>query len=329
MSGYSPGSLVHVYYATGNGSAYSDDALEEVNLSPRYPRYSVYRVATDAKQMMTDANAPVIQFDDEGDSNFAAVTPSEIWYGAGYFILSTPQLAADVGRVHSGNYLTETDIFACAKRDLERTMGEEEVTVYGDDAVERTWTVKDWSMNLEILYASVNATIETTGGNANSHIKLIDTEGGTDGNSLSLTMTDTDQASTTVSVSTNDIIVDLETSGGDVVATAAEVVAALNANADVVDLGVTAELSADEDGTGVVATLVKTNFMGGLNPIDFHSIHDGTRMCFRVYDNTTARIVLAGFGFITSYKYGGGPKDILKGSMQVKGMQYPMYRVTG
>lgn len=323
------GSLVHVYYATGSGSAYSDDALEEVDLTPLYPRYTVYRVATDAKQMLTDSETPVIQFDDEGDSNFAAVTPSEIWYGAGYFILSTPQLAADVGRVHSGKYLTETSIFACAKRDLDETLGEEDVTVYGDESVTRTWTVKDWSMPLVILYASANATLETSGGNANSHIKLTHVAGGTAGNSITLTMTDTDQASTTVSVAGNDITVDLETSGGDVVATAEEVLLALNADTDVQALDITCELSSGETGAGVVATLVQTALSGGLNPIDFHSIHDGTRMCFRLYSSTSARILKAGFGFITSYKYVGGPTEVLKGEMTVKGMQYPLYSCAG
>jgi hypothetical protein len=326
---YSAGHLVRVYYATGAGSAYSDEPLEEVDLTPRYPRYTVYRVAADAKQMLTDANTPVIQFDDEGDSNFAAVTPAEIWYGAGYFILSTPRLAADVGRVHSGNYLTETSIFACAKRTLDRTMGEEDVTVYGDEAITRTWTVKDWKASLDILDASVNATATSTGGVANSHITAEHVAGGVAGNGATFDLQDNDDLAITISVVSDDITVGLKTDGADPTGTALETVAALNADPDVAALGIVFKVADGETGAGVVADSGPYTLAGGLDPIDFPALQDGTRMCFRIYDNTTARVVNCGFGFITKISWPEGPTGVMKGTMDISGKQYPMWRVVG
>lgn len=324
-----PGSYVRVYYGTGSGTSYSDEPLEEVNMTPRFQRYTVYRVAADAKQLLTDSEVPVIQFDDEGDSNFAAVTPSEIWYGAGYFILSTPQLAADVGRVHSGKYLTETEIFACAKRDLKRTLGEEDVTVYGDEAVARTWTLKDWSAELTVLHASVNATATSSGGAANSHITAEHFEGGTAGNGATFDLQDNDDADVTISVVSDDITVGLKTSGGTPVGTALETVRALNEDPDVYALGIRFKIASGEDGTGVVADSGPYALAGGLDPIDFSSLLE-SRMLVRIYNNVNApRVVNCGFGFISKISDSEGPSAVQKQTLSVVGKQYPMYTVGG
>ncbi len=324
---YQPGHHVAIYYGTGSGTSYSDEPLEEVNLTPMFPRYTVYRVAADSKQLLTDSEVPVIQFDDEGDSNFAAVTPSEIWYGAGYFILSTPRLAADVGRVHSGKYLTETEIGYCAKRSLDRMLGEEDVTVYGDEAVTRTWTLKDWSAELTVLYATVNATATSAGGAANSHITAEHVAGGTAGNGATFDLQDNDDLAVTVSVVSDDITVGLKTDGADPTGTALETVAALNADPDVVALGIVFSVASGEDGTGVVADSGPYTLAGGLDEIDFSALL-GSRLLFRIYDSTsTPRVVNAGFGFITKISDSEGPSSVMKQTLSVVGRDYPMYRV--
>ena len=81
-----------------------------------------------------------------------------------------------------------------------------------------------------------------------------------DSEAYSITITDTDQASTTVSVSGNAITVDLETDAGTPVATAQEVIDAINADADVITLEVVATLADGEDGTTVMAALSQTYF---------------------------------------------------------------------
>lgn len=76
----------------------------------------------------------------------------------------------------------------------------------------------------------------------------------------SITITDTDQASTTVSVTGNAITVDLETDSGTPVATAQEVIDAINADDDVIALGVVASLASGEDGTTVMSVLSQNYF---------------------------------------------------------------------
>ena len=88
-----------------------------------------------------------------------------------------------------------------------------------------------------------------------SEIVLTSLISGRVGEEISITITDTDQASTTVSVSGYDITVDLETSGGTPVATAQEVIDVIRRGAAAL---VTATLAAGEDGTTVLDTQAKT-----------------------------------------------------------------------
>lgn len=90
-----------------------------------------------------------------------------------------------------------------------------------------------------------------------SEIVLTSLISGRVGEEITIAITDTDQASTTVSVSGYDITVDLETSGGDPVATAQEVIDVINADEDASAL-VTATLADGEDGTTVLDTQAET-----------------------------------------------------------------------
>lgn len=90
-----------------------------------------------------------------------------------------------------------------------------------------------------------------------SEIVLTSLINGHIGEEISITIADTDQASTTVSVSGYDITVDLETSRGSPVATAQEVIDAINADEDAAAL-VLASLASGEDGTTVMAVLSQT-----------------------------------------------------------------------
>lgn len=90
-----------------------------------------------------------------------------------------------------------------------------------------------------------------------SEIALTAVESGSGGEDVTITITDTDQAVTTVSVAGDDITVDLETDAGTPVATAQEVIDAINADDDA-KLLVLASLASGEDGTTVMATLVET-----------------------------------------------------------------------
>jgi hypothetical protein len=90
-----------------------------------------------------------------------------------------------------------------------------------------------------------------------SEIVLTSLINGRVGEEITITITDTDQASTTVSVSGYDITVDLETDAGTPVATSQEVIDAINGDDDA-KLLVLATLAAGEDGSSVIDALGET-----------------------------------------------------------------------
>lgn len=324
-----PGDYVRVYGGSGSDSDYSDEAMEEVDLSAAkwggYAANTVWRITDAAKRILDDSEAPVFQYDPAGGTTWQTLTPTEIWYGAGYII--TADLGATaVVRCHSGHYLTPTEFFGCATKKFTDKQTLADVTVYGDTAIQRYPTLDDWDGSLEAFVAKVQASLTTSGGATNSHIQLRHLAGGVAGNAMSLTITDTDQATLTVSVVANDITVDLATTAGTPVSTANQVIAAINANADCKALGVHAYIPAGETGVGVVATAVKASLAGGLDKISYEDLK-GTRPAFRFYTDFANGEMYVGFGYITDIDWIGGPADLIKAGLTIQGQKYKLRRV--
>jgi len=323
-----PGSYVAVFYGSGAGSSYSDEAMEEVDLTDQgYARYTVYRITDADKRALLDSEAPVFEWQDGGVGEFSTLTPSEIWYGAGYIVLSSALDGTDVVQCASGKYLSPTQISACKNRTYKRLKSFEDVTCYGDEAAERFPTIKDWNATIDTLHAGICATLTTTGGNANSHIRLIHFEGGVAGNSITLTMTNPGGTGTiAVTVTGTDIDVTLAVTDGSITSTAEDVVQALNADVDVRALKVRAEVVSGETGAGIVAALEETALSGGLGAIDWEDL-DGVRLLFQFYDVEDSGIMCVGFGYIESVDWPGGPDDLTKAILTISGAKHPMYRV--
>lgn len=324
-----PGDYVRVYGGLGSPNDYSDEAMEEVDLSAlkwgERPANTVWRITDAAKRIMDDSEAPVFQYDPAGGTDWEALTPTEIWYGAGYII--TADLGASaVVRCHSGHYLTPSEFFGCATKKFTDKVAMQEITAYGDTAIQRAPTLEDWDGSIEAFVAKRQAELLTSGGAANSHILLRHTAGGVDGNDLTLTITDTDQNALSITVNGDDITVDLKTSGGNPVSTAREVVAAINANAACRAMKVRAYIPPGETGAGVVAAAVQASFAGGLDKIAYEDLR-GERLAFRFYTDFDNGEMCVGFGFVSDIDWIGGPADFLKAGLTIQGHRYRLHHV--
>lgn len=325
-----PGSYVRVYKGNSADNDYSSDPMQEVDLSAAkwgsLARYTVYRITDAAKRIMNDSAAPVFQKKIHGAGGWVTFTPTEIWCGVGY-IICTALNSDDTVQCLSGKYLTPTEVFGCATLSFEDKTAFQECTCYGDLAIKRWPTIDDWDGKLEAFVAKVQASAVSSGGNANSHVKLSHVAGGTAGNGPTLAFTDTDQATITISiVNTDDITVDLATVAGTPVSTANEVIAALNAKAEVIALGLLAGLADGENGTGVVATSGPYTLAGGLNAIDYSALK-GTRPAFRFYNDYANGDMYCGFGYVTDVELPGGSSDVQKASISIQGTKYRLYHV--
>ena len=328
-----PGSYVQVLHGAGSESSYSSEAMQEVNLySARWgfkPRYTIYRITTAARRIMTDTVAPVIQKKVHGAGDWVTIAASEytVWYGAGYIEITTPLNDDDTVQCLSGKYLTPTILLGCAENKLTKKRTTQECTVFGNTAVARKGTIQDWSSSLSCFYGKQCAEISSSGGVANSHVRIIHEPGGLAGNGATIDFQDTDAAALSVSVTDDDIVVILDTDMGSPISTALEVVAALNQKAEFVALGLRAELVSGESGAGVVADSGPYTLAGGQDEIDFDTLQ-GEVVAFRFYgDYISTGDMFVGFGKIESIDWQGGPVDLLKAGLSVVGAKYPLWHV--
>lgn len=323
-----PGSLVEVYYGSGAGSDYSEEAMGEVNMTPAHPRYTVYKITDATKRLMIDSTVPVFQKQTGGVGEFATLTPSEIWYGAGHIVLSAVIGSTDVVRCLSGKYVTPTRIFACFNREYEQTLEMADKTCYGDTARRKAPTIKDWNAMLDVLYAGVQATAVSSGGEDHSHIRCYHVLGGIAGNGPTFDFQDTAGAAIVITVTDDDVVVELATVAGNPVSTAKEVVAALNADPDVVALDLVFMVEDGETGAAVVADSGPYTLSGGVAAIEFSSLEE-TLMVFKFFTDLTYDVHDTGFGYIRSIVYSGSPDALVVAKMTVDGAEHPMRRCIG
>ena len=325
-----PGNYVRIYKGDSADNDYTNEPMQVVDRSSAkwggLAARTVWRITDATKRIMNDSVTPVFQYDPAGGTTWQTLTPLEIWYGAGYII--TAALAApSVVRCQSGHYLMPTEIIGCATLTFDDKTSFEEVTCYGDTAIQRYPTITDWDAKIEAFVAKVQASATTTGGATNGNVKLSHVAGGTVGNGPTLTFTDTDQAAITITIaSTDDITVDLATTAGTPSSTANQVIAALNAKAEVIALGLKAGLADGENGTGLCAAGGPWTLSGGRNVIDYSALK-GTRPAFRFYVDFANSDQYDGFGYVTDVDWPGGPADVQKASITIQGTKYRLYHV--
>jgi hypothetical protein len=325
-----PGSYVRAYRGIGSDHNYSNEAMEEVDFSaPKwggYDRYSIWRIADSSKRMMNDTAVPTFEYQDEGAGDWLALSPDEIWYAAGYIYVSSGLDADDLVRCATGKYLSPTEVFGCALSSFDDITLMNDMTVEGDTARHRAPGLDDWNGKIECFDAKKQAEAVSAGGNANSHIRCHHLTGGTAGNSISFDFQDNDAAALAVTVVGNAITVDLDTDLLEPISTADEVIAALNADADVQALGVYFRRAVGETGAGIVADSGPYTLAGGLDNLDFAAMK-GVKQVFNFYGHYTNADMYVGFGYVDKVTRVGKPGDLLKASLNVSGHKLPLRHV--
>jgi hypothetical protein len=316
------GSGAAVYEARGTDTI-ADEAMSEVDLSSQgWAAHTVYEVADATKRYLKASAAAVFQADTAGNSVFETITPSEVEYCGGRIFLSAARGATDVVRCHSATiFPTISAIFKCIMSDFNDLTEGKETIGFGESAISRAPGIDDWNATLQALRAKKQAELTTSGGNSNSHLRLIHVPGGADGDDITLTIVDPSASSQplSVSVSTTDIEVSLETDGaGALASTAREVTAALNADLDVAALNVRCLLPAGESGLGIVGTLTETALNGGLDLQDFASLKGETFVVI-FYDDESSDVRHEGFALLEQITVNDGPKDIVKAELKLAG----------
>ena len=326
-----PGSYVRVYRGSGADQDYADEAMEEVDFSDSkwggYPRYTVWRITDASKRMMNDSAVPVFQYQNEGEGEWATLTPDAIWYPSGYIYVASGLDEGDLVRCHTGKYMVASEIFGAVNADFEDKTEMHDVTDFGKEARERFPGLDDWNATIEAFVASKCAEITTSGGAANSHIRVLHRTGGTAGNSITIDFQDNDAEALAVSVVASAITVDLDTDLGSPISTADDVIAAINANADVQALGVYAMRASGETGAGVVADSGPYTLAGGAAELDFAGMK-GVKQVFAFYRDYDAGLMYVGFGYVDSVTGAGDPSSPAKATLKVSGHNYPLRHVT-
>jgi len=326
-----PGSYVRVYRGSGEDQNYSDEAMESVDFSASkwggHAAYTVYRITDATKRMMNNSAVPVFEKQTGGEGEFATITPSEIWYGAGYIVLSAAVESDDVIQCATGKYIVPTEIFGCMNLSFDDKTEMHEITDIGKTARERFPGLDDWEATIEAFVAAKCAEVSSTGGAANSHLRILHRTGGVAGNSITVDFQDNDAGSLSVAVVTNDITVDLKTSEGSPISTADEVIAALNADADVQALGIRAMRATGETGAGVVADSGPYTLVGGAAELIFDTMK-GAKQVFNFYRDYDNGLMYVGFGYVDSVTGAGDPSSPAKASLKASGHNYPLRHVT-
>ncbi len=317
------------YVDLSSDSAYANEAMEEVNLlaTEGRARYTVYRITDPDKRVMHDNVTATFQKQVHGAGDWVALTPSEVWYAVGYIILGTALNNDDVVRCATGNYCASTQLFGVVSR------GPVDITVTGectcdqDTAVKRAPIYDDWNDRTEIIWAKLRSERTTTGGAANSHMKLEHMDGGVAGDLVSLEITNPGgNGALAISVVDQAITVEAARSGGVITSRAREIIRALNSNASVAALKVLSTIPSGEDGSGLVAVYAHTHLQGGKDRIDLNS-YLGTTIVMEYYDIYASGIKTAGYGILEKIDWSGDPKSFVKGTLNISGARNRLYRV--
>lgn len=305
-----------------------NEVMEEVNLSPFYPRYTIYRIAAIEKRCLLNDVPLVVELETGGTGGvWNVVTQDETWFPAGYVRFLTPRGSSDALRAASGHYLTPSLIFGCVTKTFDSSVTFGDISCEGDTGIMRYPMNDDWKSTLAVFHATLQAGIELAGNNANSTIVLKHEAGGLAGNDISIEMVDPQDETLSVSVAAEKITVALARSTS-ITSTAADVIRALNASVAVRSLGVIAGQKKGETALGIVDTKTETHLTGGLDQVDYDS-YKGKILIWRFYANKLADDVFVGYGLLKSIDWSGNPTDFVKANISVDGSNFPLYHTLG
>lgn len=317
------------YLAKGSDNEIADSApmQEVIAVSLGRPRYTVYEITSAAKRYLHDNEVPVFKADVGGNGVFATITPIEIQYCGGRIILDPTDVrgATDVVKCFSGHYYTVAQFLGAINYRNSQEWKTEKYLLLGDSGPSTQLIHKQWSAAVEAYWANTQATLETAMTGTHNDILMTHEPGGTIGNSCSLTITNPGGThALEITVHDKDISVAAGTSGGAITTTGAQLADALNRTEAVGKLGVSAELAAGNNGSGAITTLTKTNFTGGLDPVDYSSETDKVVCIFYLDSSDDER--WEGYGVLQNVEPNIDAGTLIRQTLRIEGFgPSPLY----
>lgn len=324
----SRGYLGAAFMCSGSLSDYADEPMSEVDRATEgYARYTWYKVTSDAKRYADRSVVPTIQADVGGNSAFVTITPAEIHYEGMWVRLSTARGATDVVRVHDGKYLNPGEVLGVLDWTLTRAWKEITAMHVGDTAPITILAHKTFEAKANQHWMRAQASLTTSGGNANSHVTLTHEPGGIEGNLVSIELVDPGTTgSLSVSVIGQDITVTLAYATGAITTTATQLAAALNCPA-VLSLGVTAKIADGETGAGIVAALAHTHLAGGTAAENYG--YTNVPVVLVLYNHEANDDRTEGLAIIPNFDVKSNAGDLVTGAITFKSCGFDWQRHVG
>ena len=318
--------LAAIYTTSGTTASYSDEAMNEVDMtSLGYPRYTVYEITDATKRYIDRSVTTVFQVQPGGIGGFSTLTGT-VEYAGGRIVLSTPRGSSDVVRIHSGDYFTTiTKVMGASVSKLTTGPTLVEVPLLGDAYVRRYPVLRDFSLSVDAFLVLTQAEYTTTAGGANANLKFKHVAGGTGGNTYTVDVVDPlGDGALTVSVAGTATTITLAYASGAVTSTALQVMSAVNSSPECKAIGLIAELPSGSTGAGLMvdeggaATL-----SGGLDYNDFEDLY-GDPLILMLYVNTSNDTRMEGYGYIETEDWTFDPKNVIMETINFKG-DGPLY----
>lgn len=263
-----------LYLASGTSQTLTDEPMNHVDLTAEgRPLYTVYEITEAARRYLDDGTAPVFTASTSG-----VLTPYKIEYPGCRIYLTTPLGSGETVVCTSGKYIPVTMCIGAMNWTLDATWETNKIMLLRDTAKRTIMKQKAWTAQAELALAVTCASYTTALTGSENNITFIHQPGGTIGNGATggytITYADPGGATATlgISISGNDITVNLGRAASAINTTALDLVNLWGRNAILREKGITAELKAGEVGSGLLTALSKQNFAGGLDAVDYGGV---------------------------------------------------------
>jgi hypothetical protein len=285
------GRLGAIYLASGTSVSLADEPMEEVNLlaSEGRPRYTVYQITDIGKRNLDDSQTPTFTYKSGGTGDPIALTPYQVDTCDCRIYLSTALSSGDTVACATGKYIPVSMVQGVQDYTFNSGWNEKQYMLLRDTAERTALLNRKWDASATVVRASTCATYATSLTGTKNNITFTHTPGGTPGNGATggYTVTYSDPGGTTatlsISISGNDITVNLGRKTSAINTTALDLVNLWGANAILRERGVMAQLKAGEDGSGLLTSMTKKNLSGGLDPVDWAVISGAEDKCVAVF----------------------------------------------
>jgi len=309
-----PGSYASVSLADGAAVSMPDEAMEEISdIENGNPRYTVYKISDEDKQILDLATVPTFEKQVHGSGDFVAISSGdirEIQYAGGRLVLETPLNDDDVVQLATGKYVSIALIYGALTSKVSDKSIMKEATPIGSLAKKNFPTIDEFSLDLDILFTKIAAQLVV------NDLTVTHQKGGTSGNAISFAITNPETTHTlSIAIVGNAITVTLGYAGGAITSTNQDVVDICNMSPEVQRLGIVVECDA-EDASSLASAFTSDTLIGGENAINYASKKDSL-IAVNVYGDTDDSFMWQGLGYIESADTDFNPEDLIKQSIKI------------